>query len=77
MVKIIPELTEALDTNSKIIDTSPEQYIINSVVKDLIRTFLNIQSENYVYIGDNQDTIKKLLKKYLIAMKLAIEIIDK
>ena len=44
-------------------------------MKDLIRTYLDVQREDYIYLGDKFPGVKKTLKKCLESMKLAIEII--
>ncbi len=45
-------------------------------MKDLIRTYLDVQREDYIYLGDKFPEVKKPLKKCLEVMKLAIEIME-
>ena len=45
-------------------------------MKDLIRTYVDLQREDYIYLGDKFPEVKKPLKKYLESMKLAIEITE-
>jgi len=55
-------------------EVEPERFINDAVVKDLIRTFLNVQREDYMHLGDTFPTVKKPLKKLLETMKMAMKI---
>jgi len=76
LVKLSQEIANAVEIYCETIEIRPEQFIRNAVVKDLIRTFVNIQSEDYIYLGDKYPEVKKPLKKCLETMKLAIEIME-
>lgn len=43
-------------------------------MKDLIRTYVELQSEDHIYLGDKFPRVKKPLKKCLESMRLTIEI---
>jgi len=45
-------------------------------VKDLIRTYVDLHSEDYIYLGDKFPEVKKPLKICLEAMNLAIKIME-
>ncbi len=55
---------------------TPEACIKDAVIKDLIRIFINVQREDYIYLGDTYPTIKKSLKSFFKAMESVFEIMD-
>lgn len=57
-------------------DIRPDSFIKDAVVKELIKAFLNVQREEYTYLGDSYPTIKEALKGYLKRMKIELEILD-
>ena len=50
-----------------------EHLIRDAIVKDLIRTNVELQSEEYIYVGDKFPEVKKPLKQFFEVMRLAIE----
>ncbi len=58
---------------SKTIEIEPEQFIRDAIVKDLIRTYVDLQSEDYIYLGDKFPKVKKPLMQFFEVMRLKIE----
>lgn len=75
-VRLSQELAQAVNIYCEIIEIEPEPFIRDAIVKDLIRTYVDLQREDYIYLDDKFPLVKKPLKKYLESMKLAIEITE-
>ena len=75
-VRLSEKFAQAVNIYCETIEIGPEEFIRDAIVKDLIRTYLDVQREDYIYLGDKFPVVKKPLKKCLESMKLAIEIIE-
>jgi len=68
-INFAQELTNVIDIYCKTIEISPEEYIKDAITKDLIRTFVDIQPEEYIYLGNEYPEVKKPLKPFFNAME--------
>ncbi len=74
MVQLSRDIAKALNVYCEIIEIEPEQFIKDAIVKDLIQTSVDLQSEEYIYVGDKFPEVKKPLKPFFEVMKLTIEL---
>ena len=72
-VRLSQKFAQTVNIYCETIEINPEQFIRDAIVKDLIRTYVELQSEDFIYLGDKFPEVKKSLKKCLESMKLAIE----
>lgn len=72
-VRVSQELTQAVNIYCETIEIESKQFIRDAIVEKLIRTYVELKSEDYIYLGDKFPEVKKPLKKSLEAMKLVIE----
>ena len=73
LIKSPQVVVDAIKIYCETIEIKPEQFIKDAIVKDLIHTYGDLQSEQYIYVGDKYPEVKKPLKMWLGVMKLAIE----
>ena len=73
-VSLSKEITNAVQIYCETIEIEPKEFIRDAIVKDLMRTYTEIQSEEFIYIATKVPEVKRPLKKCLEAMKMAIKI---
>lgn len=72
MVQLSRDIAKALKVYCETIEIEPEQFINDAIVKDLIQTSVDLQSEEYIYVGDKFPEVKKPLKQFFEVMKLTM-----
>ena len=70
LIKSPQVVVDAIKIYCETIEIKPEQFIKDAIVKDLIHTYGDLQSEEYIYVGDKFPEVKKPLKHFFDAMKL-------
>lgn len=68
-VKLSGDIAHSLKIYCETIEIEPEMFIKDAIVKDLIQTYVGLQSEKFIYVGDNLPEVKKPLKHFFDAMK--------
>ncbi len=72
-VRLSQELAQAINIYCETIEMKPEQFIKDAIVKDLMRTYVVLQPENYICLGDKFPEVKKPLNMCFEVMRLMIE----
>jgi len=72
-VKLSSDIAHSLKIYCETIEIDPEMFIKDTIVKDLIQTYVNLQSEEHIYLGDKYSKVKKPLIDWLKTMELVIE----
>ena len=72
-VKISQEVAKAIKVYCETIEMKSIQFIRDAIVEKLIHSYVDIESEDYILIGDRFPEVKKPLNDCLKTMKLAIE----
>ncbi len=49
VVKLSQEIAHAIKIYCETIEVKPEQFIRDAIMKDLIRTYVDLQREDYIY----------------------------
>ncbi|KKN06488.1 hypothetical protein LCGC14_1076800 [marine sediment metagenome] len=73
LVKLSQEIAHVVKIYCDTIEINPEQFIRDAIVKGLIQTYVDLQSEEYIYVGDKFPEVKKPLKKFFEVSRLMIE----
>lgn len=73
LIKISQEVANAIKVYCETIEMKSIQFVRDAIVEKLIHSYVDIESEDYILIGDRFSEVKKPLKVCLKAMKLAIE----
>ncbi len=75
-LRLSQEFAQAVNIYCKTVEIKPKKFIRDAIVKDLIRTYVDLQREDYIYLSDKFPKVKKPLKEYLESMKLTFEITE-
>lgn len=69
-VKLSANAGPILKIYCETIENEPEMFIKDAIVKNLIQTYIVLQLEEYIYVGDKFLEVKKPLKHFFNAIKL-------
>lgn len=72
-VRLSQGFAQAVNIYCNTIEIEPKQFVRDAIVKDLIRTHVELQSEEYIYVGDKFPEVKKPLKQFFEVVRLTIE----
>ena len=76
VAQLSKEFAQAVNIYCETIEINPEQFIRDAIVEKLIHSYVDIKSEDFIYVGTKFPEAKKPLKNCLKAMKLAIKIVE-
>lgn len=72
-VKISQPVAEAVIIFCETIEIDPKEFIRDAIVEKLLRTHVELKSEDYIYLGDRIPEVKKPLKTFFEGVRLMLE----